>query len=117
MMAFQIAFDLIENEHQAFLLSVRDRLTSPKLKPQQPVATETDTAQSENPSESEDTQMADETQPLIASVPETQTVIASVPEIDPTEDTYAERLTKVKGILSGETSIQLTLQFLYSHNK
>ncbi|GJT10160.1 hypothetical protein Tco_0857202, partial [Tanacetum coccineum] len=29
MMAFQIAFDLIENEHQAFLLSVRDRLSSP----------------------------------------------------------------------------------------
>jgi len=33
MMAFQIAFDLIENEHQAFLLSVRDQLSSPKLKP------------------------------------------------------------------------------------
>ncbi|KAJ0555249.1 putative armadillo-like helical, 26S proteasome regulatory subunit RPN2 [Helianthus annuus] len=78
MMAFQIAFDLIENEHQAFLLSVRDRLSSPKL-------------------------------PLIASVPE--------PESDPAEVIYAERLTKMKGILSGETSIQLTLQFLYSHNK
>lgn len=117
MMAFQIAFDLIENEHQAFLLSVRDRLTSPKMKPQQPITTETDTAQSGNPSESEDTQMADETQPLIASVPEAQPIVASVPETDPTEVTYAERLSKVKGILSGETSIQLTLQFLYSHNK
>lgn len=96
MMAFQIAFDLIENEHQAFLLSVRDGLSSPKLRPEQPVATET-----------EDTQMADETQPLIATVP----------EADPAEVTYAERLNKMKGILSGETSIQLTLQFLYSHNK
>ena len=36
MMAFQTAFDLIENEHQAFLLSVRDQLSSPKLKPEQP---------------------------------------------------------------------------------
>ncbi|KAG6726123.1 hypothetical protein I3842_02G065500 [Carya illinoinensis] len=38
-------------------------------------------------------------------------------ETDPKEVIYAERLTKIKGILSGETSIQLTLQFLYSHNK
>ncbi|CAH1452951.1 unnamed protein product [Lactuca virosa] len=103
MMAFQIAFDLIENEHQAFLLSVRDRLSSPKLKPEQPVVTETDAAQGE------DTQMADET----TQAPPTP----SVPETDPSEVTYAERLTKMKGILSGETSIQLTLQFLYSHNK
>ncbi|KVH90966.1 26S proteasome regulatory complex, non-ATPase subcomplex, Rpn2/Psmd1 subunit [Cynara cardunculus var. scolymus] len=81
MMAFQIAFDLIENEHQAFLLSVRDRLSSPKLKPEQPTAIETDTAQSGNPSVSEDTQMADETQAPTANVPET----------DPSEVTYAER--------------------------
>ncbi|XP_071713352.1 26S proteasome non-ATPase regulatory subunit 1 homolog A-like [Rutidosis leptorrhynchoides] len=107
MMAFQISFDLIENEHQAFLLSVRDRLSSPKLKPEQPVAaTETDTAQSGNPSASEDTQMADETQAPTSVVPE-----------DPAEVIYAERLTKLKGIVSGETSIQLTLQFLYSHNR
>ncbi|KAM0013656.1 putative armadillo-like helical, 26S proteasome regulatory subunit RPN2 [Helianthus debilis subsp. tardiflorus] len=105
MMAFQIAFDLIENEHQAFLLSVRDQLSSPKLKPETPAVTE------RNPSVSEDTQMADETQPLIATE-------VTVPESDdPTEVIYAERLTKLKGILSGETSIQLTLQFLYSHNK
>ncbi|KAJ0903455.1 putative armadillo-like helical, 26S proteasome regulatory subunit RPN2 [Helianthus annuus] len=103
MMAFQIAFDLIENEHQAFLLSVRDRLSSPKLKAEVPAVTEP------NAAVSEDTQMSDETQPLIASVPE--------PESDPAEVIYAERLTKMKGILSGETSIQLTLQFLYSHNK
>ncbi|KAJ0763499.1 hypothetical protein HanPI659440_Chr08g0281261 [Helianthus annuus] len=55
--------------------------------------------------------MANETQPLIATE-------VTVPESDdPTEVTYAERLTKLKGILSGETSIQLTLRFLYSHNK
>ncbi|KAJ0743102.1 putative armadillo-like helical protein [Helianthus annuus] len=55
--------------------------------------------------------MADEMQPLI-------TTEVTVPEsVDPAEVTYAERLTKSKGILSGETWIQLTLQFLYSHNK
>ena len=41
----------------------------------------------------------------------------NVQDEDPKEVIYAERLNKIKGILSGETSIQLTLQFLYSHNK
>ncbi|KAL9994512.1 putative armadillo-like helical protein [Helianthus debilis subsp. tardiflorus] len=86
-------------------MSARDQLSSPKSKPETPAVTE------RNPSVSEDTQMADETQPLIATE-------VTVPEsVDPAEVTYAERLTKLKGILSGETSIQLTLQFLYSHNK
>ncbi|KVI08364.1 26S proteasome regulatory complex, non-ATPase subcomplex, Rpn2/Psmd1 subunit [Cynara cardunculus var. scolymus] len=108
MLAFQIAFDLVENEHQAFLLSVRNGLSSPKL-PAPPVTTvtETDSAQSGNPSMSEDTQIT----------AETQAPNATVPEIDPGELTYAEELTKLREILSGETSIQLTLQFLYSHNK
>lgn len=30
---------------------------------------------------------------------------------------YAGRLTKLKKILSGETPIHLTLQFLYGHNR
>ena len=47
----------------------------------------------------------------------TQASNMNVQEADPKKVTYAERLTKIKGILSGETSIQLTLQFLYSHNK
>ncbi|CAI5480642.1 unnamed protein product [Closterium sp. Yama58-4] len=39
-------------------------------------------------------------------------------EAAPSEEVvYAERLAKLKGILSGETPIGLTLQFLYSHNK
>jgi 26S proteasome regulatory subunit N2 len=37
--------------------------------------------------------------------------------VDPIEEARADRLTKIRGILSGETSIQLTLQFLYSHNR
>ncbi|CAI5947250.1 unnamed protein product [Closterium sp. NIES-64] len=39
-------------------------------------------------------------------------------EAAPSEEVvYAERLAKLKGILTGETPIGLTLQFLYSHNK
>lgn len=109
LLAFQIAFDLIENEHQAFLLKVRDRLSTPKT--QQPSgqvqSVEPDSAQNENSTASEDVQMTDGSSASDVNVRET----------DPSEVIYAERWTKIKGILSGETSIQLTLQFLYSHNK
>ncbi|KAL6312383.1 hypothetical protein AAG906_008060 [Vitis piasezkii] len=110
LLAFQIAFDLVENEHQAFLLNVRDRLSNPKSQPSesvQPGNNDPDTAQNGNPGASEDVEMTDGSR---AST-------GSLLEMDPNEALYAERLTKIKGILSGETSIQLTLQFLYSHNK
>ncbi|KAJ6754634.1 26S PROTEASOME NON-ATPASE REGULATORY SUBUNIT [Salix purpurea] len=107
LLAFQIAFDLVENEHQAFLLNVRDRLSPPKSQvsePELPKSTVPDSSQNEN-SSAPDVQMTEGTSS------------STVHEMDPSEAVYAERLTKMKGILSGETSIQLTLQFLYSHNK
>ncbi|XP_051127665.1 26S proteasome non-ATPase regulatory subunit 1 homolog A-like [Andrographis paniculata] len=111
LLSFQIAFDLVENEQQAFLLKVRDRLPSPKSQPSEPVQSSEPAQQNAPPSEnaapSEDVQMTDGS----------QTDNNSSTTIDPSEAVYAERLTKIKGILSGETSIQLTLQFLYSHNK
>ncbi|KAL2242534.1 26S proteasome non-ATPase regulatory subunit 1 homolog A [Sesamum indicum] len=109
LLAFQIAFDLVENEHQAFLLKVRDRLPSAKSQPLEPVhsgSPQPDSVQSGNVVISEDVQMTDGTQ---------ADGNATIP--DPSEAIYAERLTKIRGILSGETSIQLTLQFLYSHNR
>ncbi|XP_002518109.3 26S proteasome non-ATPase regulatory subunit 1 homolog A [Ricinus communis] len=107
--AFQIAFDLVENEHQAFLLNVRDRLPAPKsqnLESTQPKSSNPEPAQNENAAAPEDVQMT-----------EGASASTVVHEIDPKEATYAENLAKIKGILSGETSIKLTLQFLYSHNK
>lgn len=113
LLAFQIAFDLIENEHQAFLLNVRDRLSNPKPepKPEPPAAAQPgsnpESAQNEGSPAPEDAQMTDG-----SSAPN-----LNVQQADPKEVLYAERYTKIKGILSGETSIHLTLQFLYSHNK
>ncbi|KAK7398840.1 hypothetical protein VNO78_10013 [Psophocarpus tetragonolobus] len=109
LLAFQIAFDLVENEHQAFLLNVRDRLAAPKSQPlesSQPKPIDTVSTQNVSANEQDDIQMTDGDSSSIVNVP-----------VDPTETMYAERLNKIKGILSGETSIQLTLQFLYSHNK
>nr|GMC58785.1 26S proteasome non-ATPase regulatory subunit 1 homolog A-like [Ipomoea batatas] len=105
LMAFQIAFELLESENQVFLLSVRDRLSSPMLQPSEPV--QPCTAETGNTNAHEDVQMAEDS----------QASSRDVPIVDPKEATYAERLAKIKGILSGETAIQLTLQFLYRHNK
>ncbi|CAI9762778.1 unnamed protein product [Fraxinus pennsylvanica] len=109
LLAFQIAFDLVENEHQAFLLSVRNGLPSPKSQPSEPVhsgSPEPGSVQSGNTTTTEDVQMTNGSQ-----------VDGNAPSPDPREAIYAERITKIRGILSGENSIQLTLQFLYSHNK
>lgn len=109
LLSLQIAFDLVENEHQAFLLKVRDQLPSPKAQPSEPIQSGTaqpDPVQSDSAGISEDIPMTDGPQ-----------ADSKVTSSDPREVTYAERLTKLKGILSGETSIQLTLQFLYSYNK
>ncbi|XP_039055605.1 26S proteasome non-ATPase regulatory subunit 1 homolog A-like [Hibiscus syriacus] len=110
LLAFQVAFDLVENEHQAFLLNVRDRLPAPKSQPSesvQPESSDPAPVQNENSNAPEDVQMIDGS----SASP------TDVPAVDPKEVMYAERLKKIKGILSGEMSIQLTLQFLYSHNK
>ncbi|KAE8714553.1 26S proteasome non-ATPase regulatory subunit 1-like protein A [Hibiscus syriacus] len=110
LLAFQVAFDLVENEQQAFLLNVRDHLSASKTLPSEPVQTgsaDLAVAENENSTAPEDVQMTDGS----------SAITTNVHEADPKEVIYAERLTKIKGILSGETSIKLTLQFLYSHNK
>ncbi|XP_050372736.1 26S proteasome non-ATPase regulatory subunit 1 homolog A-like [Argentina anserina] len=106
LLAFQIAFDLVENEHQAFLLNVRNRLSAPKTQALEPVQPESNEAAENESTAPADVQMTDGNSTTSVTLPE-----------DPSEVMYSERLTKIKGILSGETSIKLTLQFLYSHNK
>ncbi|XP_042030357.1 26S proteasome non-ATPase regulatory subunit 1 homolog A-like [Salvia splendens] len=112
LMAYQIAFDLVENEHQAFLLKVRDLIPSAK-KSQPSESKQSDSAQPDAdavtgsiPVVPQDVQMTDGTQ-----------ADNSAECSNPREAAYDERLTKMRGILSGETCIQLTLQFLYNHNK
>ncbi|KAF6144295.1 hypothetical protein GIB67_024522 [Kingdonia uniflora] len=113
LLAFQIAFDLVENERQAFLLNVRDRLSDPKSQPLDVMEQGTSEAEgAQNPNATDGNNLTSEDVDM--------TNVAHVPSgniMDPDEVMYSERLAKVKGILSGETSIQLTLQFLYSHNR
>lgn len=93
----------MENENQSFLLNVRIRLPDPR--PKGPSSLEADGIESGEPESrhGEDVQMTDE--------------LSIVAHESSNETAYAEKLTKIRVILSGETSIQLTLQFLYSHNK
>ncbi|XP_066330212.1 26S proteasome non-ATPase regulatory subunit 1 homolog A-like [Miscanthus floridulus] len=112
LLSYQTAFDLAENENQAFLLNVRNHLdalsshTSAHVDPDSgPAVPSNQTNAATEPSG--DVQMRDD-----VNMPN-----GSATTVDPNAATHADRLTKIKGILSGETSIQLTLQFLYSHNR
>ena len=112
LLAYQTAFDLAENENQAFLLNVRNHLdalsshTSARVDPDSgPAVPSNQTNAATEPSG--DVQMRDD-----INMPN-----GSATTVDPKAATHADRMTKIKGILSGETSIQLTLQFLYSHNR
>ncbi|KAI3968891.1 hypothetical protein MKX01_029041 [Papaver californicum] len=116
LMAFQIAFDLVDNERQAFLLNVKGCFPDPVLRPTEnnqlvsndelgSVRSESSLAANDQVAASEDIQMADG-----ANAP-----WGIVVEAD--EERYNERVAKLKGILSGETVIKLTLQFLYSNNR
>lgn len=117
LLAYQTAFDLAENENQAFLLNVRNHLDalsshtsahagpdSGASVPSNQTCNQTSNAATEP---SGDVQMRDD-----GNMPN-----GSALAVDPNAAVHADRLTKIKGILSGETSIQLTLQFLYSHNR
>lgn len=113
LLAYQIAFDLVENENQAFLLNVRNRLdvqTPGQSNPDNGSASLHDQTVNEGRTSTEpagDVQMGDDT----------TAANGNAHIVDANEVARADRLKTIKGILSGEKSIQLTLQFLYSHNR
>ncbi|KAA8527935.1 hypothetical protein F0562_035196 [Nyssa sinensis] len=88
LLAFQIAFDLVENEHQDFLLNLRDCLPNPKSQPPetvQPRSAVQDNDQNGNATASGDVQMSDGAQAFNGNVH----------EADPKEATYAESHNKL----------------------
>lgn len=115
LLAFQIAFDLVENERQAFLLNVRNLLQKSKSIAQ-PASTEQPSNVGDVNAVSNDAAPSEEAGDVQMSE-SSHTPNGNVHALSPSEAAYAEKLVKMKGILSGETSIQLTLQFLYSKNK
>ncbi|VAH09609.1 unnamed protein product [Triticum turgidum subsp. durum] len=107
LIAYQIAFDLVENENQAFLLNVGNRLDSQTPGQSALPVDQTVNAGTTSTEPAGDVQMGDDA----------TTSNRNAHPVDPNEAAHADRLAKLKAILSGEKSIQLTLQFLYSHNR
>ncbi|KAM3405539.1 hypothetical protein ACQJBY_008188 [Aegilops geniculata] len=107
LIAYQIAFDLVENENQAFLLNVGNSLDSQTPGQSALPVDQTVNAGTTSTEPVGDVQMGDGA----------TTSNRNAHPVDPNEAAHADRLAKLKGILSGEKSIQLTLQFLYSHNR
>ncbi|XP_024382538.1 26S proteasome non-ATPase regulatory subunit 1 homolog A [Physcomitrium patens] len=125
LLAYQIAFDLFENEYQKFLLNVRDLLPeSTSASSSAPLSVTNGgliqgtrgngiSAMTDGGPTAMD---SDLTEPLLGSYAAEESADVSAPPVEE-RTSYTERLTKLKGILSGETPISLTLQFLYSHNR
>jgi len=108
LMAYQVAFDLSENQNQPFLLRVVEAL--PVLEAPQPTATATTETE---PSTSTSTSSSTST----TTTTSTSTSTEEKKEEEEEEDTYASRMKKLKNILDGSTPINLYLHFLYGHNK
>jgi len=102
LLAFQIAFDLVNNSSQQFITNVRNAL--PKKEDIMPPLETV-----EEPRDSMDV----EKQPLITKPESTKETKAEKPRVT---DVYSERIEKLKEVLSGEMSISLNLDFLFRNN-
>lgn len=96
-LAYQIGFDLVDNEQQAFMAAV-SKLCAPPAPAEPPAAAPAAAPEGEAPAEA-------------AAEPEPP---AAVPEID---DALKEKLENMASILSGKLPVRLFLEFLYSQNK
>ena len=123
LLGFQVVFDLYENERQAFLLRVKDLLPEPKVTtdpeaPQGAMGAEQTAENGSTVPEQVPTSM-DTTEETANEASGVSTVMhhGKSSSHDEVSVKYAERLAKLKKVLSGETPIHLTLQFLYGHNR
>lgn len=111
LLAYQIAFDLVENSTQQFLQNVRNLLPSPE---KSAASSSTTTATG---GESMDVDKTTETTPLVTQPQSTKSEEAKSGSEGKAESAYGERMQRLKTILSGETSIGLYLDFLFRNNK
>ena len=107
LLAYQVAFELVESENQHFLLDVNTALFPP-------VATAVDASAGENAEESKEGGGSVEPTSVLPAASETPVLAGSVPEGAPVE--YLARKMQLKQILVDGFSIDLTLDFLYRHN-
>eukprot|EP00879_Flechtneria_rotunda_P005574 GHRR01005868.1.p1 GENE.GHRR01005868.1~~GHRR01005868.1.p1 ORF type:complete len:994 (+),score=408.14 GHRR01005868.1:347-3328(+) len=115
LLAYQIAFDLVDNELQSFITKVQEQL--PKI-PEPPPAAVSGAADgaAAPPAADGDTATAMDTD-AAAAAPATAADAIGAPGASEVAPELVDKLTKLQDILSGKTPIALTLEFLYHHNK
>jgi 26S proteasome regulatory subunit N2 len=110
LVAYQAAFDLVENEMQSFLVNVLDDLPKPPEPPEPATpAPAAAPAAAADGDAAMDTDAADGA----AAAPAAPAALPEQPEMEPEK---AERLTRLRAILTGTVPIGLTLEFLYHNN-
>lgn len=104
LLAYQIGFDLVEAELQAFISQVREKLkaSAPTQAPAAPAAAAAEDVQME--------EGAEEAAPLLA--PEAADTDATPAVVDP----LAQKFNRFDSIVSGDVPIELERQFLASRN-
>eukprot|EP00878_Enallax_costatus_P016138 GHUV01016927.1.p1 GENE.GHUV01016927.1~~GHUV01016927.1.p1 ORF type:complete len:517 (+),score=185.18 GHUV01016927.1:207-1757(+) len=121
LLAYQIAFDLVENELQSFVIKVQEQLP----KPPEAAAPAADgaaapavpAADGAAPPAAGDTATAMDTAAAAAAAAAAEAngnAAAAAPELAPE---LVDKLNKLRDILNGKTPIGLNLEFLYHHNK
>ena len=100
-LAYQIGFDLVDNEQQAFMANV-SKLCAPPAPPAPPA----DAAAA-----------APEGEAAAEAAAEPEPPAAETAPADDIDDALKEKLENMSGILSGKLPVRLFLEFLYSQNK
>jgi 26S proteasome regulatory subunit N2 len=107
LLAYQIGFDLVEAELQAFIGQVREKLKAAAPAPPAPVKAEAPTAPAAG---GEDEAMEEEATPLLAPEP------VDTPVDDQLVDPLTQKFNRFDSIVSGDVPIELERQFLASRN-
>eukprot|EP00798_Chlamydomonas_sp_ICE-L_P002207 gene2207-33767_t len=105
LLAYQVCFDLVDNEMQSFLIQVQGHMDAVPAPHAPPPAAEDEPTVMDTDADGEAAQAA----PLLP-----QPTLS--PEEQAAVDAWQSKMKKVKDILSGFRPISLQLDFLYTHN-
>jgi len=118
LLAYQVAFDLVENEMQSFLQQVQDNLPKPPTPAEAPAAADgaAPAAAAAAADAGEAAAMDTDAAPPAAAEANGAVPAAEAVAGEEVPEALREPLTKLRDILSGKTPIGLTLEFLYHNN-
>ena len=127
LLAYQIGFDLVENQNQPFLDRVATALPTPDVpkadstaagatEAPKPADAASSTEAGVAPMDTSEGVAANASSSATASTAPSTATASTPPDSDPAADSYNLRLTRLRSILSGRTATDQYLHFLYQHN-